>query len=96
MSAQPLDELFAGHAGAWTEQEWAVLPESMGRVELLDGALIELDRNSAELDATGYSLAADRFVVSARAAEGRLTLEKPFYADLDLAALATATRYTGP
>ncbi|MBV9061072.1 MAG: hypothetical protein JO296_10020 [Pseudonocardiales bacterium] len=93
MSAQPLDELFARHAGAWTEQEWAVLPESMGRVELLDGALI--DRNSAELDATGYSLAADRFVVPARAAEGRLTLKKQFDADLDLAALATAIRYTG-
>ena len=82
MSVQPLDELFVRHAGAWTEQEWAVLPESMGRVELLDGALI--DRNSAELDATG-----------ARAAEGRLTLKKQFDADLDLAALATAIRYTG-
>ena len=40
MCAQPLDELFAGHAGPWTEQEWAGLPESMGRVELLDGALV--------------------------------------------------------
>ncbi len=40
VGAQPLDELFAGHAGPWTEQEWAALPESMGRVELLDGALI--------------------------------------------------------
>ena len=37
MSAQPLEELFAGHAGLWTEQEWAALPESMGRVELLEG-----------------------------------------------------------
>ena len=37
MSAQPLEELFAGHAGPWTEQEWAALPESMGRVELLEG-----------------------------------------------------------
>jgi hypothetical protein len=35
VGAQPLDELFAGHAGPWTEQEWAALPESMGRVELL-------------------------------------------------------------
>jgi hypothetical protein len=40
VSAQPLDELFAAHAGPWTEQEWAALPESMGRVELLDGALV--------------------------------------------------------
>jgi Uma2 family endonuclease len=40
VGAQSLDELFAGHAGPWTEQEWAVLPESMGRVELLDGALV--------------------------------------------------------
>ena len=35
MSAQPLDELFASHGGPWTEAEWLVLPESMGRVELL-------------------------------------------------------------
>ncbi len=40
MCAQPLDELCAGHAGPWTEQEWAALPESMGRVELLDGVLV--------------------------------------------------------
>ncbi|MDQ3887261.1 MAG: Uma2 family endonuclease [Actinomycetota bacterium] len=40
MSVQPLDELFAGHAGPWTEEEWLGLPESMGRVELLDGALL--------------------------------------------------------
>jgi Uma2 family endonuclease len=193
VGAQPLDELFAGHAGPWTEQEWAALPESMGRVELLDGALVvspfpavghqrlvrnlarvleaaapprfevfeglnirvgrdrimipdivvlnepglngvivdadpvalivevtspsnawvdrlvkpeayayagipyflrvDLDRTGTELGATSYSLARDGFVVSARAAGGRLTLEKPFHADLDLAALATATRY---
>jgi Uma2 family endonuclease len=194
--AQPLDELFAGHAGPWTEQQWAALPESMGRVELLDGALIvspfpavshqrlvrnlaraleaaapagfevfdglnirvgrdrimtadivvldepgldavvvepgpvalvvevtspsnawvdrlvkpdayaragiphflrvDLDRTNSELEATSYSLASKGFVVSARAAAGRLTLDKPFHADLDLAALATATRYPGP
>lgn len=40
MSAQPLDELFAGHGGPWTEAEWLALPESMGTVELLDGALV--------------------------------------------------------
>lgn len=40
MSVQPLDELFSGHAGPWTEEEWAALPESMGRVELLDGTLV--------------------------------------------------------
>ncbi|MGH4020468.1 MAG: Uma2 family endonuclease [Pseudonocardiaceae bacterium] len=40
MSVQPLDEIFAGHAGPWTEDDWLALPESMGRVELLDGALI--------------------------------------------------------
>jgi hypothetical protein len=38
--AQPLGELCAGHAGPWTEQEWAALPEGMGRVELLDGVLV--------------------------------------------------------
>lgn len=36
------------------------------------------------------------FVASARAAGGRLTLERPFPVDLDLAALATATRYPAP
>ena len=196
MCAQPLDELFAGHAGPWTEQEWAGLPESMGRVELLDGALVvspfpavahqrlvrnlaralemaapagfevfeglnvrvgrdrimlpdivvldepgldavivepdpvvlvvevtapsnawvdrlvkpdayaragipyflrvDLDCADAGLDATSYSLATKGFVVSARAAEGRLRLDKPFPTDLDLAALAVATRYPGP
>lgn len=40
MSAQPLEEFFAGHGGPWTEAEWLALPESMGRVELLDGALV--------------------------------------------------------
>ncbi len=40
MSVQPLDDLFAGHAGPWTEEEWLALPETMGRVELLDGALL--------------------------------------------------------
>ncbi|MGH3977443.1 MAG: Uma2 family endonuclease [Pseudonocardiaceae bacterium] len=40
MSAQPLDELFAGHAGPWSERDWLELPESMGRVELLDGTLL--------------------------------------------------------
>lgn len=195
MGAQPLDELFAGHAGPWTEQEWAALPESMGRVELLDGALVvspfpaaphqrlvrnlaraleaaapagfevfealnirvgrdrimipdivvlnepgldavifepgpvalvvevtspsnawvdrlvkpeayacagipyflrvDLDRTGPELGATSYSLARDGFIVSARAVAGRLTLKEPFPADLDITALATATRYPG-
>ncbi|MGH3841928.1 MAG: Uma2 family endonuclease [Pseudonocardiaceae bacterium] len=196
MGAQPLDELFAGHAGPWTEQEWAALPESMGRVELLDGALVvspfpavahqrlvrnlaraleaaappgfevftglnirvgrdrimipdivvlnkpgletviiepdpvalvvevtspsnawadrlvkpdayagagiphflrvDLHRAGTELGATSYSLATDGFVVAARSAACRLRLERPFPADLDLAALATATRYPAP
>lgn len=195
MGAQPLDELFAGHAGPWTEQEWATLPESMGRVELLDGALVvspfpavshqrlvrnlaraleeaapagfevfeginirvgrdrimipdivvlnepgldavivdpdpvalvvevtspsnawvdrlvkpeacacagipyflrvDLDRAGMELGATSYSLVRDGFVVSSRSTSGRLTLSEPFHADLDLAALAIATRYPG-
>jgi len=193
VGAQPLDELFAGHAGPWTEQEWAALPEGMGRVELLDGALVvspfpavshqrlvrnlaraleaaapvgfevfdglnirvgrdrimipdivvlnepgldavivepdtvalvvevtspsnawidrlvkpdayaragipyflrvDLDHTGTELGATSYSLATNGFVASARAARGRLTLEGPFPVDLDLTALATATRY---
>lgn len=193
MGAQPLDELFAGHAGPWTEQEWAALPESMGRVELLDGALVvspfpavahqrlvrnlaraleeaapagfevfdglnirvgrdrimipdivvlnepgldavivepdpvvlvvevtspsnawvdrlvkpdayagagiphflRVDLDRMELGAISYSLATNGFVVSARASGGRLTLKEPFPADLDLGALATATRYPG-
>ena len=37
MSALPLEQLFARHAGSWTEQEWAALPESMGRLEVLEG-----------------------------------------------------------
>lgn len=196
MSAQPLDELFAGHAGPWTEQDWAALPESMGRVELLDGALVvspfpavahqrlvrnlaralemaapagfevfdglnvrvgrdrimipdivvldepgldaviiepgpvalvvevtspsnawvdrqvkpeayaragipyflrvDLDRTGAGLDATSYSLTPEGFIISARAVGGRLVMDKPFPADLDLAALTSATRYPGP
>lgn len=40
MSVQPIDEAFAGHAGPWTENDWLALPESMGRVELLDGSLL--------------------------------------------------------
>jgi Uma2 family endonuclease len=193
MSAQPLDELFAGRAGPWTEQEWAALPESMGRVELLDGELVvspfpagphqrlvrnlaraleaaapagfevfeglnirvgrdrimipdivvlnkpgfdaliadpdlvalvvevtspsnawvdrlikpgayagagipsflrvDLDRIGTELGATSYSLTTKGFLASARAAGGRLTLKEPFPVELDLAVLATATRY---
>ncbi|MDT7712667.1 MAG: hypothetical protein QOG46_1356, partial [Pseudonocardiales bacterium] len=46
-----------------------------------------------ELGAISYSLTPNGFVVSARAAGGRLTLKDPFLADLDLAALATATRH---
>lgn len=56
---------------------------------------VDLDRTGTELGATGYSLAKDGFVASARAIRGRLTLEKPFHANLDLDALATATRYPG-
>jgi hypothetical protein len=56
---------------------------------------VDLDRINSELEATSYSLASNGFVVSARAAAGRLTLDKPFHADLDLASLA-ATRYPGP
>jgi Uma2 family endonuclease len=150
VSTQPLDELFAGYAGPWTEQEWAALPESMGRVELLDGALVvsplpavshqRLVRNLAcaleaaapagfeVFDGLNVQVGRDRImipdivvldkpgldavivepdcvalavevtppsIVSARATGGRLLLEKPFPADLDLAALATATRYPG-
>lgn len=40
MSVRPLDDGFAVHAGPWTEEEWLALPESLGRVELLDGSLI--------------------------------------------------------
>ena len=40
MSVQPLDDVFAGHAGPWTEEEWLALPETMGRVELVDGTLL--------------------------------------------------------
>lgn len=195
MGAQPLDELFAGRAGPWTEQEWAALPESMGRVELLDGELVvspfpavthqrlvrnlaraleaaaparfevfeglnirvgvdrimipdivvlnepgldalivdpdlvalvvevtspsnawvdrlvkpgayagagipsflrvDLDRAGRELGATSYSLTTKGFIACAQAAGGRLTLTEPFPVDVNLAALATATRYPG-
>ncbi len=124
-------EHFAGHAVPWTEQEWAALPESMGRVELLvvspfpavshqrlvrnlarspvPGLIawsspmpmrapvsrLPPDRAGTELGAISYSLAPNGFVVSARSAGGRLTLKGPFPADLDLAALGTATRYPG-
>lgn len=195
MGAQPLDELFAGRAGPWTEQEWAALPESMGRVELLDGELVvspfpavahqrlvrnlaraleaaapagfevfeglnirvgrdrimipdivvltkpgfdalivgpdlvalvvevtspsnawvdrlvkpgayagagipsflrvDLDRAGRELGATSYSLTTKGFIACAQASGGRLTLTEPFPVGLNLAALATATRYPG-
>jgi hypothetical protein len=114
VGAQPLDELFAGHAGPWTEQECAALPESMGRVELLDGALVvtpfpavshqRLVRNLARALAAapvGFEVfdglnIMTGFVASARAASGRRTLERPSPVDLDLTALATATRYPAP
>lgn len=91
MCAQPLDELFAGHAGPWTEQEWAGLPESMGRVELLDPALIV-----SPFPTVAHQRLARNLAVSARTAEGRLRLNGPFPTVLDLAALAVATRYPGP
>jgi hypothetical protein len=74
----------------------------MSRVELLDGGLVvspflavahqHLVRNLAALEAA----APEGFVVSARVAGGRLVGDRPSPADLDLAALATATRYPGP
>jgi Uma2 family endonuclease len=73
-----------------------VKPDAYARAGIPYFARVALDRNSAELDATSYALTGERFVVSARAAGGRLTFDKPFPADLDLAALATATRYAGP
>ncbi|HKS51301.1 MAG TPA: hypothetical protein VJS67_05475 [Pseudonocardiaceae bacterium] len=88
MCAQPLDELFAGHAGPWTEQEWAGPPVVLV-VEVTTPSKAWVDR-LVKPDAT------KDFVVSARTAEGRLRLDKPFPTDLDLAALAVATRYPGP
>jgi Uma2 family endonuclease len=81
-------------SNAWVDR--LVKPDAYARAGIPYFARVDRDRISAELDATSYSLAAERFVVSARATGGRLTLEKPFHVNVDLAALATATRYAGP
>lgn len=40
MSAESLSDTLLQHAGPWTEDEFLALPEGLGRVELLDGALL--------------------------------------------------------
>jgi Putative restriction endonuclease len=78
-------------SNAWVDR--LVKPEAYACAGIPYFLRVDLDRPGTELGATSYSLARDGFVMSARAASGRLTLEKPFHADLALAALATATRY---
>ncbi|MGH3904076.1 MAG: Uma2 family endonuclease [Pseudonocardiaceae bacterium] len=125
MCAQPLDELFSGHAGPWTEQEWATLPEATifdpdhvalvvevtspsdawaerlvkpdayARAGIPHYLRVDLDRGWRELGATGYSLISGGFAETSQANGGRLVLDQPFRAELDLAALTTATRYPG-
>lgn len=80
-------------SNAWVD--WLVKPEAYACAGIPNFLRVHLDRTGTELVATSYSLVRDGFIVSARAASSRLTLERPFHADLDLAALATATRYPG-
>jgi len=40
MSAESLSDTLLSHAGPWTEDDFLDLPEGLGRVELLDGALL--------------------------------------------------------
>lgn len=40
MTAEAVGDALAGHAGPWTEQDYLALPESLSRIELLDGALL--------------------------------------------------------
>lgn len=105
MSVQPLDDLFAGHAGPWTEEEWLGLPESMGRVELLDGALL-VSRGDPELPAGRprpgnraggrNGLLAHPWRVYAEISRsddsGLLVLDRAFPVELALPILARATR----
>ena len=78
---------------AWVDR--LVKPEAYARAGIPTFLRVDRDHTDAALDANNYSLTPEEFV-SARAVEGRLVIDKPIPADLDLAALATATRYPGP
>lgn len=81
------EALLLDHEGPWSEAEYLALPEDRRRIELC----------SPGPSARQYRLTGDRYryryreIVHAEPPE-RLRLTEPFALDVDLAALAAATR----
>ena len=80
-------------SNSWADR--MVKPDAYARAGIPHFLRIDLERAAMELGATGYSLATGGFLETSRATGGRLVLDRPFRVDLDLAALAVATRYPG-